>query len=44
MDESREHSPLKKAINAVTIDTTGLTIKEVVENILILVRKQCINI
>ena len=43
MDESREYSPLKKAINAVTIDTTGLTIKEVVENILVIVKNQRAN-
>jgi CMP/dCMP kinase len=32
-DESREHSPLRAAADAVELDTTGLTIDEVVERI-----------
>ena len=32
-DESREHSPLKKADDAIHIDTTGMTIEQVVEKI-----------
>jgi cytidylate kinase len=32
-DRSREHSPLEPAPDAVEVDTTGLTIDEVVERI-----------
>jgi cytidylate kinase len=37
-DESREHSPLRAAPDAVTLDTTGLTVDEVVQRIAVLVR------
>jgi len=33
-DSTREHSPMKKAEDAIVVDTTGLTIDEVVERIL----------
>ncbi len=33
-DSTREHSPLKKAADAVVIDTTDLTIDQVVEKVL----------
>jgi len=36
-DESREHSPLRAADDAVDVDTTGLSIDEVVERITALV-------
>ncbi|HLM26940.1 MAG TPA: (d)CMP kinase [Thermoleophilaceae bacterium] len=36
-DESREHSPLKAARDAVEVDTTGLSVDEVVERIVALV-------
>jgi len=36
-DESREHSPLKAAGDAVEVDTTGLSVDEVVERIVALV-------
>ena len=39
-DESREHSPLQVAPGAVELDTTGLTVDEVVERIAALVREQ----
>ena len=32
-DSTRDHSPLKKADDAISIDTTHLTINEVVEKI-----------
>jgi CMP/dCMP kinase len=38
-DESREHSPLTIAPGAVELDTTGLTLDEVVERIAALVRE-----
>jgi CMP/dCMP kinase len=38
-DASREHSPLKMAPGAVELDTTGLTIDEVVERIVELVER-----
>jgi CMP/dCMP kinase len=38
-DESREHSPLKVAPGAIELDTTGLTLDEVVERIAGLVRE-----
>lgn len=38
-DESREHSPLKAAEDSVEVDTTGLSIDEVVERIVALVRQ-----
>jgi CMP/dCMP kinase len=38
-DESREHSPLQIAPGAVELDTTGLTVDEVVERIAGLVRE-----
>ncbi len=37
-DEGREHSPLKPAEDAVEVDTTGLTVDQVVERITGLVR------
>jgi len=37
-DEGREHSPLKPAEDAVEVDTTGLTVEQVVERIAGLVR------
>ena len=37
-DESREHSPLKRADSAVDLDTTGLSVDEVVDRIVLLVR------
>jgi cytidylate kinase len=37
-DRSREHSPLRAAPDAVELDTTGLTIDEVVERVVDLVR------
>jgi cytidylate kinase len=37
-DESREHSPLQKAPDAVEVDTTGRTVDEVVRQIVDLVR------
>jgi CMP/dCMP kinase len=37
-DESREHSPLRAAEGAVELDTTGLTLDEVVEQIAALAR------
>jgi CMP/dCMP kinase len=38
-DESREHSPLKAADDSVEVDTTGLSVDEVVERIVALVRR-----
>ena len=38
-DESREHSPLKAARDAVEVDTTGLSVDEVVQRIVALVRR-----
>src|ERR687891_588122 len=38
-DKSREHSPLQMAPGAVELDTTGLTLDEVVERIARLVRE-----
>jgi cytidylate kinase len=38
-DESREHSPLAIAPGAFELDTTGLTLEEVVERIMALVRR-----
>ena len=38
-DESREHSPLKAADDSVEVDTTGLSIDEVVERIVALVER-----
>jgi len=37
-DEGREHSPLKPAEDAVEVDTTGLSVEQVVERIAALVR------
>ena len=37
-DESREHSPLRRADGAVDLDTTGLSVAEAVERIVQLVR------
>jgi cytidylate kinase len=37
-DEGREHSPLRPAADAVELDTTGLTVDEVVDRIVELVR------
>jgi cytidylate kinase len=39
-DESREHSPLQVAPGAVELDTTGLTVDEVVERIAGLVEER----
>jgi CMP/dCMP kinase len=39
-DESREHSPLQIAPGAIELDTTGLTVDEVVERIAGLVRER----
>jgi len=39
-DESREHSPLRAAADAVEVDTTGLPIDAVVERIAILARER----
>ncbi|WP_205698672.1 (d)CMP kinase [Conexibacter sp. SYSU D00693] len=38
-DEEREHAPLRRADDAVDVDTTGLTIDEVVERIASLARE-----
>jgi CMP/dCMP kinase len=38
-DESREHSPLQKAPDAIELDTTGRTVEEVVRQIADLVRE-----
>jgi CMP/dCMP kinase len=37
-DESREHSPLQKAPDAIELDTTGRTVEQVVQQIVDLVR------
>ena len=39
IDSTREHSPLKKAEDAVEIDTTGLSIEQQVNRIVIIVTK-----
>ena len=33
-DTARSHSPLVPAVDAIKLDTTGLTIKQVFENVL----------
>ena len=38
-DMDREHSPLKRAPDAVEVDTTGLTVDEVVDRIAQLVER-----
>jgi CMP/dCMP kinase len=38
-DETREHSPLQKAPDAIELDTTGQTVDEVVERVVALVRE-----
>ena len=38
-DESREHSPLQKAPDAIELDTTGRTVEDVVQQIVDLVRQ-----
>jgi cytidylate kinase len=38
-DESREHSPLQKAADAIELDTTGRTVEQVVQQIVDLVRE-----
>jgi CMP/dCMP kinase len=38
-DEAREHSPLQAAPDAVTLDTTGLTLDEVVARVAELVER-----
>jgi cytidylate kinase len=38
-DESREHSPLRAAADAVELDTTGLSVDEVVQRIAAMVRR-----
>lgn len=40
LDSTRAHSPLKKADDAIILDTTNLTIKEVVNKIISLSRKK----
>ncbi|HEX2015235.1 MAG TPA: (d)CMP kinase [Solirubrobacteraceae bacterium] len=37
-DRSRQHSPLKAAVDAIELDTTGLTVGEVVQRIIALAR------
>ena len=39
-DSEREYAPLKKADDAIELDTTSLTITEVVENIMALVSER----
>ena len=39
-DKTREHGPLKIAHDAILLDTTGMTIKQVVESILEIVEKK----
>jgi cytidylate kinase len=39
-DSTREHSPLRQAPGAIEIDTTGLSVDEVVERIAALVRER----
>jgi len=39
-DSTRAHSPLRRALDAVVIDTTGLTVQEIVDRIVQLVRVQ----
>jgi CMP/dCMP kinase len=38
-DETREHSPLKAAVDSVELDTTGLSVDEVVQRIVELARR-----
>jgi CMP/dCMP kinase len=38
-DETREHSPLKPAVDSVELDTTGLSVDEVVQRIVELARR-----
>jgi CMP/dCMP kinase len=38
-DESREHSPLQRAPDAIELDTTGRTVEDVVQQIVGLVRQ-----
>ncbi len=38
-DSTREHSPLAPAADAVMLDTTGLSVEEVVERIAVLARE-----
>jgi CMP/dCMP kinase len=38
-DASREHSPLQAATDAVTLDTTGLTLRQVVERVATMARR-----
>ncbi|MCK4812386.1 MAG: (d)CMP kinase, partial [Candidatus Marinimicrobia bacterium] len=38
-DASRIHSPLKKAIDAIEIDTTGLTLNEQVNKIISIIKE-----
>lgn len=37
LDTEREHSPLKKAEDAILIDTTGLSIKEVIKQMMVII-------
>jgi cytidylate kinase len=40
-DESRFVGPLKPAIDAVVVDTTGLTVEEVVEKLAVILKEKC---
>jgi cytidylate kinase len=40
-DTSRVHSPLRAAADAVTLDTTGLSLEEVVERVARLLESAC---
>ncbi|EFK95295.1 Cytidylate kinase [sediment metagenome] len=42
-DSEREHSPLLKAEGAIEIDSTGLTIEQVVEKITVLMKEKLLN-
>ncbi len=39
-DEQREHAPLRKAADAIDIDSTGLSIEEVLNNMIVIIRKR----
>jgi cytidylate kinase len=41
IDSTREHAPLAAAADAVVIDTTNLTVAQVVDRVLLLVKMQC---
>ena len=40
IDSSREHSPLKQAVDAIPIDTSDLTIDEQIEKIVNIINKK----